>query len=203
MIRHAPDARPGTDPKGSPGRAARRCAARAAAGLLLAGTALTGCGQEQDQQPEHPAAVAEFKENGVTVKLSVSDWKASSGTLVATFTPDKPGYHLYSTDLPADGIEGVGRPTEIRVSGTAAASGALQADAAVRTITVPGVDSPVPVYPDGPVTTKLAIRATGAGEAEVAVGYASCSATEGCTIPVAGRKVALRTDTDHVSLTAG
>ncbi|MGP3690524.1 hypothetical protein ACTVZO_38510 [Streptomyces sp. IBSNAI002] len=203
MKLHASTARPGTAPHEGPRRGARRHAARAAAGLLLAAAALTGCGQEKESQPEHAAAVAEFKENGVTVKLSVSDWKASAGTLVATFTPDKPGYHLYSADLPADGIEGVGRPTEIRLGGTAAATGALQADADVRTISVPGVDSPVPVYPDGPVTTRLPIRATGPGEAEVVIGYASCSSTEGCTIPVSGRKVALHTDTDHVSLTAG
>ncbi|MEX0171011.1 hypothetical protein [Streptomyces sp. LMG1-1-1.1] len=171
-------------------RAARTRLAWAAASLLAA-ISLTGCGQEA--APPHAVAVTEFNENGVTVRLSVADWKSEAGTLVATFTPDEAGFHLYSTTLRAEGVEGVGRPTEVRPVGSVATAGEMTVDKPVKSITVPGVRAAVPVYPDGPVTVTLPIRATAPGEAKVLIGYASCSSTEGCTIPVADRAVSLRT----------
>ncbi|MCB5165858.1 protein-disulfide reductase DsbD N-terminal domain-containing protein [Streptomyces bambusae] len=206
MRRHAPEAQPhasravrGTRRRtGGPGPV--RVAVAAA--VLLAATAVTGCGQDE-AAAKPPAAVTEFNENGVTVRLSVADWDASAGTVEATFTPDEPGFHLYSTSLPAEGVEGVGRPTEVRASGGVAAAGKLTVDAPVKTIRVPGVEAAVPVYPDGPVTARLPIRATASGEARLLIGYASCSSTEGCTIPVADRAVTVHTTADHLSFTAG
>ncbi|MCB5181915.1 hypothetical protein [Streptomyces antimicrobicus] len=163
---------------------------------VVASVALAACGAQPEPAaraagPAAPAT-AQFTENGVTVTLSVADWHAGDGTLTAVFTPEKKGFHLYSTDLPATGVEGVGRPTTVAVSGTLRARAGLTAAADVRTIRVPGVDAPVPVYPDGPVTTTLPVRAEGTGDATVLVGYASCSTEEGCTIPVADRPVRLR-----------
>ncbi|MFD8639282.1 protein-disulfide reductase DsbD domain-containing protein [Streptomyces zaomyceticus] len=180
-------------------RAARTRLAWAAAALLTA-VPLTGCGQES--APSHTAAVTEFNENGVTVRLSVADWKSDAGTLVATFTPDEPGFHLYSTALPAEGVEGVGRPTEVRPAGSVATAGEMTVDKPVKSIKVAGVRAAVPVYPDGPVTVRLPIRATAPGEAKVLIGYASCSSTEGCTIPVADRAVSLRTGEEGLSFGA-
>ncbi|MFJ5829164.1 hypothetical protein [Streptomyces sp. NPDC093089] len=180
-------------------RAARTRRAWAAAALLAA-VPLTGCGQES--APSHAAAVTEFNENGVTVRLSVADWKSDAGTLVATFTPDEAGFHLYSTALPAEGMEGVGRPTGVRPVGSVAAAGEMTVDKPVKSITVPGVRAAVPVYPDGPVTVTLPIRATAPGEAKVLIGYASCSSTEGCTIPVADRAVSLSTGEHGLSFAA-
>ncbi|MFF2778556.1 hypothetical protein ACFVU3_27000 [Streptomyces sp. NPDC058052] len=180
-------------------RAAHERLARASAALLAA-VALTACGQQT--APGHVASVTEFSENGVVVRMSVADWKASAGTLVTTFTPDEPGFHLYSTTLPAQGVDGVGRPTEVRPAGSITVAGGMTVDKPVTTIDVPGVLSVVPVYPDGPVTVTLPIRATAPGEAKVLVTYASCSSTEGCTIPVLGRAVTLRTDEDVLSFDA-
>ncbi|MET9724128.1 hypothetical protein [Streptomyces zaomyceticus] len=180
-------------------RAARTRLARATAALLAA-VSLTGCGQES--APSQAVAVTEFNENGVTVRLSVADWRSDAGTLVVTFTPDEPGFHLYSTALPAEGVEGVGRPTEVRPAGSVATAGGMTVDKPVKSITVPGVRAAVPVYPDGPVTVTLPIRATAPGEAKVLIGYASCSSTEGCTIPVADRAVSLRTGEEGLSFGA-
>ncbi|WP_030765477.1 hypothetical protein [Streptomyces sp. NRRL F-2664] len=170
-----------------------------AAAALLALAALPACGGQPAADPAaaaRPAPTTRFSENGVTVTLSVTDWKASAGTLTAVFTPEAKGFHLYSTDLPATGIEGVGRPTTVGVTGALAAQGTLQAAAQVRSIRVPGVDAPVPVYPDGPVTTTLPVRADGNGDATVLIGYASCSTQDGCTIPVSDRPVRLRVTGD-------
>ncbi|MEY2228193.1 hypothetical protein [Streptomyces sp. BF23-30] len=170
---------------------------------LLSLAALTACGdQSADKAPAGPAAAkasaptTTFTENGVTVTLSVADWQASKGTLTAVFTPEKKGFHLYSTELPPTGIEGVGRPTSVDVTGVLKTDGKLTAAAEVRSISVPGVDAPMPVYPDGPVTTTLPVRADGNGDATVLLGYASCSAKEGCTIPVADHPVHLRLTDD-------
>ncbi|MGW3328010.1 hypothetical protein [Streptomyces virginiae] len=171
---------------------------------LLSLAALTACGdQSADEAPagavakaNAPAPTTTFTENGVTVTLSVADWQASKGTLTAVFTPEKKGFHLYSTELPSTGVEGVGRPTAVDVTGVLKTDGKLTAAADVRSINVPGVDAPMPVYPDGPVTTTLPVRADGNGDATVLLGYASCSAKEGCTIPVADHPVHLRLTDD-------
>ncbi|MFF9982185.1 hypothetical protein [Streptomyces erythrochromogenes] len=163
------------------------------AAALLSLAAVSACGGQPTAAPAGAAApTTRFSENGVTVTLSVAGWKASEGTLTAVFTPEKKGFHLYSTELPATGIEGVGRPTAVAVAGVLKAKGSLKAAAEVRSISVPGVDAQVPVYPDGPVTTTLPVRADGNGDATVLVGYASCSTRDGCTIPVSDRPVRLR-----------
>ncbi|MFJ7591255.1 hypothetical protein ACIQZO_28535 [Streptomyces sp. NPDC097617] len=170
---------------------------------LLCLAALTACGgQSAKGSAAAPPPTSEFSENGVTVTLSVSDWHAPNGTLTAVFTPEGKGFHLYSTELPLTGIEGVGRPTAVAVTGALKSGGKLTAAADVRTISVPGVDAPVPVYPDGPVTTTLPIRAERNGDATVLLGYASCSTQEGCTIPVADRPVHLRISDDGPTFTA-
>ncbi|MCX4539837.1 hypothetical protein [Streptomyces sp. NBC_01565] len=175
---------------------ARRLAG--AAVVLLAAAGLTSCAPEEAKASAPP--VARFTENGVTVTLGVADWKDAKGTLTATFTPTEAGYHLYSTDLPAEGVEGVGRPTSVKVAGALAATGPVAAGAEVLRINLPGVDSAVPVYPDGPVTVKLPIRAENAGAssgesaggtAKALISYASCNAEEGCNIPVMDHPVIL------------
>lgn len=169
---------------------------------LLSLAALTACGDRSAGEApagaaaKAPAPTTTFTENGVTVTLSVADWQASKGTLTAVFTPEKKGFHLYSTELPPTGIEGVGRPTAVNVTGVLKTDGKLTAAADVRSISVPGVDAPMPVYPDGPVTTTLPVRADAKGDATVLLGYASCSAKEGCTIPVADHPVHLRLTDD-------
>ncbi|MCX5402999.1 hypothetical protein OHA37_03745 [Streptomyces sp. NBC_00335] len=165
-----------------------RTARLAAALLCLA--AVTACGEQPAETASAPTT--SFSENGVTVTLSVSEWHPPRATLTAVFTPEEKGFHLYSTELPATGIDGVGRPTSMDVIGVLRADGKLTAAADVRTISVPGVDAPLPVYPDGPVTTTLPVRLDGNGDATVLLGYASCSAEEGCTIPVSDRPVHLR-----------
>ncbi|MFJ3722944.1 hypothetical protein ACIPYQ_10285 [Streptomyces sp. NPDC090045] len=180
--------------------------ARIAAALVTL-AALAACGQQTAENPGAGAGAAapttRFTENGVTVTLSVSDWHASKGTVTAVFTPERKGFHLYSIDLPATGIEDVGRPTAVGVSGVLKAEGKLTAAQDVRSISVPGVDAPVPVYPDGPVTTTLPVRADGDGNATLLLGYASCSTQDGCTIPVSDRPVRLRVTGDGPTFDAG
>ncbi|GGT14763.1 MULTISPECIES: hypothetical protein [Streptomyces] len=183
-----------------PNAALRTGRSRAArlAGALLCLAGFTACGSQGAGQADGAASppTASFTDKGVTVTLSITDWRDAKGTLKAVFTPEEKGFHLYSIDLPATGVEGVGRPTAVAVTGALRPDGKLTAAADVRSISVPGVGAPVPVYPDGPVTTTLPVRADGTGEATVLLGYASCSTEDGCTIPVSDRPVRLRVTAD-------
>lgn len=132
-----------------------------------------------------------FTESGVSVSLLITAWNGTDGTIQATFTPEQKGYHLYSTALPADGIDGVGKPTAVRLTGALSATGPLATGTPVRQLTVPGVAKPLPVYPDGAVTVRLPVHATASGQATALVSYAACSETEGCLVPVADHPVAL------------
>jgi hypothetical protein len=49
----------------------------------------------------------------------------------------------------------------------------------------------LPVYPDGPVTVTVPVRATGAPGAAVVVSYGACS-TRVCLLPVTGHAIGMR-----------
>jgi hypothetical protein len=183
-------------------------AAALAAALALGLPVLTGCAaakpSPQRSSPASPApATASFTDSGVTVTLRLGPWHAGSSVLTAVFAPVRAGFHLYSTALPANGVDGVGRPTAIRVSGALAAQGQLTAHATTHALTLAGSTKPVPVYPDGPVTATLTIRHQSVGQAVVQVSYAACSVREGCLFPVSDHPVRLDvTDTGATFTTA-
>lgn len=182
----------------------RPAAAALTAALALGLTGLSGgcsAAKPSADPSAHPAgspppATASFTDSGVTVTLRLGPWHAGSSVLTAVFAPVRAGFHLYSTSLPPNGVDGVGRPTAIQVSGALAAQGQLTAHAATHALTLTGSTKPVPVYPDGPVTTTLTLRHQSAGPAVVEVSYAACSVREGCLFPVSGHPVRLSvTDT--------
>ncbi|MER7577915.1 hypothetical protein [Streptomyces sp. NPDC126514] len=176
----------------SPTRAGSRRSRPAAAFAMavVSVAALSACGAD-DEPAAGPLPATKFTKNGVTVDLRVAEWKAPNGTLEVTFTPTDEGFHLYSADLPADGVEGVGRPTVVALSGAITAAGEPTASSSVSNIRVPGVKSTVPVYPDGPVTLTVPVHTDGTGNAAALLTYASCSTAEGCTVPVEKHPVAL------------
>ena len=144
------------------------------------------------------ARVAGFSDSGVTVTIAVKDRSAQHATLAATFTPDRPGFHLYSIDLPPQGIQGVGRPTSLTAQGLLAAAGPLTAEAAPTTLALAGTDLTLPVYPDGPVTVDLPVAIDGQGQATLLLGYAACSASS-CLPPVSGHAVRLTVGAGAIS----
>lgn len=134
----------------------------------------------------HPHDIG-FTDSGVSVAMHLSP---DGKNLLTTFTPQRPGFHLYSVSLPADGIGGLGRPTRVEVGGALRSQGPLTASAPVRMLPVQGTDSAFPVYPDGPVTTELPVAVDPNRTATVLVSYAACSPRE-CLMPVAAHPVDL------------
>ena len=68
---------------------------------------------------------------------------AGNGALTVTLTPLQSGFHLYGTALPDGGIDGVGRPTRVTVSGGLTGTGPVSADRPVVQLRVPGVSRPI------------------------------------------------------------
>jgi hypothetical protein len=142
--------------------------------------AAAGCG------PRPPAGdlTGEYREAGVGVTLTLH-----GGRLIATYRPDKAGFHLYSAALPAGGIDGLGRPTVLAPGHGLSAGGPAVADREPTTLHEVELGVDLPVYPDGPVTLTLPVVVSGAPVTAV-IGYAACSPTQ-CLLPVTGKSVAL------------
>jgi hypothetical protein len=127
--------------------------------------------------------VATLSQQGVRVDMRWSSAGGGEPVLAVTFTPLRPGFHLYSVDLPPDGVQGVGRPSRVEVGGGLTATGPPAVDRLAAPLLVAGLDAPVPVYPDGPITVSLPARLTSGRPPLAWVSYAACSSST-CLPPV-------------------
>jgi hypothetical protein len=130
------------------------------------------------------ARLAGFSESDVQVDLSLEQNLTAPCVLAARYTPLEEHFHLYSKDLPPDGVNGAGRPTRLDIISGLVATGELTADATTIDFKTQGIPEVLPVYPDGPVTLRLPVRAAGDGSARVKMSYMACSALM-CLPPVA------------------
>ncbi len=102
-----------------------------------------------------------FEQAGVRLEVAVTAQDDGSGLLEAVFTPIEPTkgspWHLYSKDLPKEGIDFIGRPTliEIDPGQGVTALAPLEADRETHDLVMLGMM--VPVYPPGPVTLRQRI----------------------------------------------
>lgn len=137
--------------------------------------------------------LATFVENGVRVSLHLDrDWRGGLW-LAGEFSPVAPDVHLYATELPSNGIEGLGRPTRLRVGrGSVRVLGPAVANRPVVEDRLEELDVTLPVYPAGSVTVRLpvALDAGPAVRTEVYVSYMACG-PQGCLRPVIDRLVAV------------
>ena len=154
----------------------RRVAAFCAA--LLSTAVLCG------SYPPGSDLAGEYRESGVTVTLLLR-----AGTLTATYRPDSAGFHLYSADLPVNGMDGLGRPTVLTAGHGLAAAGPAVADREPITLHEVELGVDLPVYPDGPVVLTLPVTVS-AELVEAIIGYAACSRTQ-CLQPVTDKVVTL------------
>jgi hypothetical protein len=163
---------------------------------VLAGLALSGCGSSGTgpSGPTSPAigapsdSGAAFTAGGVHVTIALGT--GVRPTLVARFRPVKDGFHLYSAHLPVGGVEGLGQRTSLEPAGAIHAAGPLRMSEPVHKLLIRPLHLTLPVYPDGPVTARLAVRRTGDGAARVSISYAACS-NRVCYVPVHHYVVAL------------
>ena len=135
-----------------------------------------------------------FSENGVTVEIAWEQDASGQAWLMGTFTPLEPGFHVYSKDLPKEGVRGQGRPTLIEIVSPSEVKprGPLQADQPVEDHYVRAINQSIPIYPAGPVTLRLPITLPkrGSTPVELAITYASCS-NFNCLEPVIDKRVSV------------
>ncbi len=141
----------------------------------------------------NPLPLGTASQNHVLVEISLE--RDSDGTtwLTATFTPDDPGLHLYSKDLPRQGSNGLGRPTLLELPDSSWLAAMGEMTESVQADGISGIEQ-VPVYPAGPVTLRLPVRlppGKGWFDQEVFVTYMACR--EGaCMPPVENKPIAIR-----------
>ena len=140
--------------------------------------------------------LSEVEDSGVKVTFFLAEGENGKHWLRATFSPLEIGYHVYSKDLPADGIDGIGRPTLLELSKHEAISdvGKLTADKKIHNLASPLNAEGFPVYPDGPVTLSLPFTmkpdANAPVEVTTKITYMACTKTS-CNAPVEGKVVKL------------
>ena len=140
-----------------------------------------------------PRLLTSFTQNGVQVEVSLEKDATGQTSVAATYRPLNAGYHLYSKDLPRTGIDGVGRPSLLEISGNGVQStGALLESVPTIKLNATWSKEPVPVYPEGPVTLRLPIKfledSVSPIVAKLSLTYETCSATT-CFPPVVGKTI--------------
>jgi hypothetical protein len=130
-------------------------------------------------------------DGGVDVRAVLAGGPDGSDEIRVTFTPQRPGFHLYSLDLRPEQVRGLGTPTRVAVRSGAEAAGPAHADRPVQQLVYDVLGVALPVYPDGPVTVTLPVRRFGDAGVDVAVSFGACSEAT-CLPPVLDRVVALR-----------
>ena len=142
------------------------------------------------QAPSKPIALASFTKNYVDVSISLRRDANGVVLLSATFTPSE-GHHLYSKDIPLNGLEGLGRPTllELTEESQMTALGELIESTKVQE---PDFEpKELLVYPAGPVTLSLPVElppGNGWIDDQVRITFMACSAYQ-CKPPVEGKIV--------------
>ena len=78
-------------------------------------------------------------------------------------------------DLPVGGVDGLGQRTKLDPVRAIRSAGPLRIDAPVHDLLIKPLHLTLPVYPDGPVTARMAVRRVTSGRPRVSVSYAACS----------------------------
>lgn len=158
-------------------------------GVLLVSKRFSSSSSQEADAAKKSLLLNSFTQNGVQVDIRLEKDQMGQMSLAATYRPIREHFHLYSKDLPRDGIDGVGRPTLLAIASPNEVQPLGQLSESVSSINLNATWSqqPVPVYPEGPVTLRLPIKLPEASSmpvtAELSVTYMTCSDTT-CLPPV-------------------
>jgi len=132
------------------------------------------------------AKLAEVTENFVKVVLFLEADSAGQPVIRATFTPLQEGLHLYGKDMPAEGVNGLGRPTRLDLLG-----GAIKPAGPVFSDLSPHELDGLPIYPEGPVTLRQPVELIAGSDftAQIELTYMACRTGGECKIPVERKRV--------------
>jgi thiol-disulfide isomerase/thioredoxin len=136
------------------------------------------------------ASLGSFSQGGVHVEVTLQRDVARQTWIAATFAPERADAHLYAKDLPARGVDGLGRPTRLSVVSATGLKvvGDLVADRRVHEDVIEELHLSLPVYPNGPVTLRLPVVVNRGAQAELSLGYMACGSI-GCLPPVTDKRL--------------
>lgn len=160
--------------------------------LILLG--IISCQPAPILEPGQTLALATSAENKVEVTIALTRDESGQFILSATYTPQLLNMHLYSREIPRNGVEGVGRPTllELAEGSDLKANGEL-----IESVTAsqPPLDpGELLVYPAGPVTLSLPVLLPEGNnwiDDEVIITYMACD-ERGCRAPVEQKTIAIK-----------
>lgn len=133
-----------------------------------------------------------FTKNSVTVSIYLRTPQDGQDAIVASFAPPE-GSHLYSKDIPRDGVDGLGRPTllELTQNSRMKAAGDLVESTSAK---IPEFEpKDLLVYPAGSVMLTLPVHLPIEKDwvnDEVSITYMACN-DQGCKPPVVNQIITL------------
>jgi len=172
--------------------------------LIAVLLAFAGCGKKNDDSQPSPAKqfttradLTGFVSNGVSVKVALETDSKNHLVLSATFAPTKPGFHLYSKDLPERGVNGIGVPTRFVVinSDNLKSAGSPVANVSPKDLEMKGLGVTLPIYPEGPVQIRVPIKVSATAteaEAKLSFTYMACKTDGECLRPVVGKELTVK-----------
>ena len=160
--------------------------------LTLSG--ITSCRSASILEPGQTLELATSAENKVEVTITLTRREDGQFILSATFTPQLLNMHLYSKEIPRNGVEGLGRPTLLELAEGSAlkANGELIESVASQ----PPLFDPkeLLVYPAGPVTLSQPVLLPDGNNwinDKVLVTYMACD-EQGCRAPIQQKSIAIK-----------
>lgn len=157
--------------------------------ILLLALLLVACASTTEES----VLLASFTENYVAVSIRLERNQAGDYYLAGTFSPPD-GYHLYSKDIPVQGVEGLGRPTLLELTANSLMKPTGELMESVTSQEPDFEPKELLVYPLGAVTLRLPVDLPsnpGAVNDELKITYMACSATQ-CKPPVEGKVVSVQ-----------
>jgi hypothetical protein len=163
--------------------------------ILLVLIGATACQPAIVLEPGQTLQLATSAENKVEVNVALPRSEDGQFILSATFTPQLLNMHLYSKEIPRNGVEGLGRPTllELAEGSSLKANGEL-----IESVTSSQSSSFDPegllLYPAGPVTLSLPVLLPNGNDwinDQVIVSYMACD-DQGCRAPVQQKPIAIK-----------
>lgn len=157
--------------------------------IILLSTISASCTPAQSE----PVALASFTENFVEVSITLEHNSDGGTFLSATFTPSE-GHHLYSKDIPINGLEGLGRPTLLELTEESQMTALGELIESVQAEEPDFEPKELLVYPAGPVTLKLPVELPPGNKwinDEIKITYMTCTSYQ-CKPPVEGKIVSVR-----------
>ncbi len=155
----------------------------------------TACQPAVVLKPGQTLQLATSAENKVEVSVALTRSEDGQFILSATFTPQLLNMHLYSKEIPRNGVDGVGRPTLLELP----QDSALKANGEVIESVVSSQSSSFDadgllLYPAGPVTLSMPVLLPDGNDwvnDEVFITYMACD-DKGCRAPVQQKPIAIK-----------